>query len=354
MKKLVNNVSERIILFSCCNEKAVRIAESILKNDEAVKICFFECDEKPFDNALIFRTAISEVYADFCESDCEIYLCKDSDDENISDGEKTIEIGKKGDIVLFSRYGNLDGVNKKAFKVRFVDKIRYAVLKYLWENSIFKLADENNHINIVVNGLDEINKELIKALVWVSQRKGYKLYIRVNTTLDYWSDFCKSYPEIIHTEKLSDCDEINYQVVLGKNNHINSKEILISDEEFMSIYDENILKNKPVERVAERIFGYWSEGKADFWLKEYDYKTSTSSAMFWLMRKRDGESIEVCEENMRLEHRRWNAYMRSLGFGYGSVRDDKNKKHPCLVGFDELSESDKLLDANPIKSVLSE
>ena len=354
MKKLVNNVSERIILFSCCNDKAVMIAESILKNDENVKICFFECDRKPFENAVIFTTAIGDGYADFCGNDCEIYLCKDNEYDNISDGEKIIEMGNKGDIVLFSREENLDGIDKNAFKIRFVDEIRYAVLKYLCEHSVFKLADENNHINIAFNGLNETNKELIKALVWVSQRKGYRLYICVNASSEQWLDFCKDYPEIINTQNLSDSDEISYQVVLGENSYINSKEILISDEEFMSIYNENVLKNKTVERIAERIFGYWSEGKADFWLKEYDYKTSTSSAMFWLMRKRDGESIEICEENMRLEHKRWNAFMRSLGYSFGEVRDDNKKWHPCLVGFDELLESDKLLDANPIKSVLCE
>ena len=43
----------------------------------------------------------------------------------------------------------------------------------------------------------------------------------------------------------------------------------------------------------------------------------------------------------RLEHARWNAYMRSEGYSYGGTterrgRNDLGKLHNCLVTFDEL------------------
>ena len=51
----------------------------------------------------------------------------------------------------------------------------------------------------------------------------------------------------------------------------------------------------------------------------------------------------------RLEHRRWNAYMRSEGYSFGgdktpAGRNDLAKIHHCLVPFDELSLKDQQKD----------
>ncbi len=50
-----------------------------------------------------------------------------------------------------------------------------------------------------------------------------------------------------------------------------------------------------------------------------------------------------------LEHRRWNAYMRSQGYIYSGPKDEKSrndlgKMHHSLVAFDDLSEEDKIKD----------
>ena len=52
-----------------------------------------------------------------------------------------------------------------------------------------------------------------------------------------------------------------------------------------------------------------------------------------------------------LEHRRWNAYMRSEGYVYSgspekSSRNDLAKKHHNLVYFDSLTEEDKRKDSS--------
>lgn len=347
-------MKSRVVLFSCCNKRSVKTAESVLENDKNARVVFYECDKAPLDNVLNYSCDIATGYGEFKSSECEIYLCDMSEDKNIYYAEKIVSMGSYGDMIVFSKEKNLDRVDKKGFKIRYVDEVRYCVLKYLCCNNIFKTADENNHINICVNSLDDMNTELVKAVVWFLQRKGYSLYINVNTQLEQWKSFCERYPELTNTKILRDAEEITYKLDFGENIFKNSVKMEISDDYLLEIYDENILKNRIVEEIAQRIFEYWSEGRADFWNKEYDYKTSTASAVFWLMRKKDGESVFVCEDNMRLEHRRWNAFMRSMGYRYGEKRNDIIKTHPCIVSFDELSDEDKMLDANPIKSILCE
>ena len=51
-----------------------------------------------------------------------------------------------------------------------------------------------------------------------------------------------------------------------------------------------------------------------------------------------------------LEHRRWNAYMRSEGYIYSgspekSSRNDLGKMHHDLVNFEDLTEEDKRKDS---------
>jgi hypothetical protein len=53
--------------------------------------------------------------------------------------------------------------------------------------------------------------------------------------------------------------------------------------------------------------------------------------------KRPNEREEHDKNALRvLEHRRWNAYMRTEGYVYAETRNNLAKTHPCLVKFDEL------------------
>lgn len=51
--------------------------------------------------------------------------------------------------------------------------------------------------------------------------------------------------------------------------------------------------------------------------------------------------IEKMAENV---HEVWARNRMNEGWTYGPVRDEANKKHPCLVPYDELPESEKEYD----------
>lgn len=51
--------------------------------------------------------------------------------------------------------------------------------------------------------------------------------------------------------------------------------------------------------------------------------------------------VERLAENA---HDLWALQRRSEGWSYGPSRDDAGKRHPCLVAYDELPESEKEYD----------
>lgn len=56
------------------------------------------------------------------------------------------------------------------------------------------------------------------------------------------------------------------------------------------------------------------------------------------------ELHELVEQLARNVHDIWAIGRIKEGWTYGPQRDDENKKHPCLVDYDELPESEKEYD----------
>lgn len=56
--------------------------------------------------------------------------------------------------------------------------------------------------------------------------------------------------------------------------------------------------------------------------------------------------LELTEKLAKNTHEVWSAGRISQGWSYGPERDDAEKKHPCLVEYEELSEEEKLYDRN--------
>lgn len=53
---------------------------------------------------------------------------------------------------------------------------------------------------------------------------------------------------------------------------------------------------------------------------------------------------QLVEQLARNVHDNWAIGRIKEGWTYGQQRDDKNKKHPCLVDYDDLPENEKEYD----------
>lgn len=126
-----------------------------------------------------------------------------------------------------------------------------------------------------------------------------------------------------------------------------------------SLYSEAVMMNSPLEQEALKRHLKWGK-EADFWAYEYYYRSSTASALHRKMRiacavpgadKKEEDLTKSEADNLeQLEHRRWNAYMRSEGYQYSGstdpkTRNDLGKLHHDLVVFQELSEEEKRKDS---------
>lgn len=125
-----------------------------------------------------------------------------------------------------------------------------------------------------------------------------------------------------------------------------------------SAYTEAVILGSDLEQIALLRHKKWGEERT-FWQYDYNYKSSIASAIHSKMKRLCGisgieKTPEEREENEKtairiLEHRRWNAYMRSEGYVYsGSTekasRNNLAKQHNCLVAFSKLPLSEQEKD----------
>ena len=132
----------------------------------------------------------------------------------------------------------------------------------------------------------------------------------------------------------------------------------IGDRE--SIYVVDVIIDSELEEDALHRHLKWGK-EADFWNYEYNYRSSTASAIHMKARAKCGipgagkttEELTSEEKNIIevLEHKRWNAYMRAEGYIFSgstdkSSRNDLAKMHHDLVDFSSLTEEEKRKDSN--------
>ncbi|MBO5652602.1 MAG: hypothetical protein J6S44_00125 [Clostridia bacterium] len=133
------------------------------------------------------------------------------------------------------------------------------------------------------------------------------------------------------------------------------------------LFSEAVIVNSELEEAAAAIHLRYLSGDMteeehmrNLFRYEYNYRSSMASALHGRLRIKRGvmgagkaeEDLTVAERDAieRIEHRRWNAYMRSEGFVYSGSPDKKSrnnlaKMHHNLVPFDVLSEEDKRKDS---------
>ena len=129
--------------------------------------------------------------------------------------------------------------------------------------------------------------------------------------------------------------------------------------DLQSTFCKEAIFDSQLHHIAlQRHLRWGNEGS--FWAYEFNFHSSIAAAIHLKMRqickmpwagKSEAElTIEERDALERLEHRRWNAYMRSEGYVYsGSVdkasRNDLAKLHNNLVPYDQLPTAIKRVDS---------
>ena len=124
-------------------------------------------------------------------------------------------------------------------------------------------------------------------------------------------------------------------------------------------YTERVIIDSELEEDALRRHMRWGQ-EVEFWSFEYNYRSSVAAAIHARAKQlqnvpgaNKAEDALTQEERQLLEdleHRRWNAYMRSEGYIYSgnphkSSRNDLGKMHHDLIPYADLSEEDKRKDS---------
>ncbi len=147
---------------------------------------------------------------------------------------------------------------------------------------------------------------------------------------------------------------------------------LLGDTE--EIYSHHTITRSSMEHNGEVAHAHWTNvltldlsqwktAMSEFWEDEYSYSSSLSVPIHWKARRALGipsanqspehRSDAEREFHRRLEHARWNAFMRAEGFAYGPVKDRHvAKTHSDLVPFDQLPEKQRSLLAKGRKFAL--
>ncbi|MBQ8960198.1 MAG: hypothetical protein IJ071_03150 [Ruminococcus sp.] len=118
-------------------------------------------------------------------------------------------------------------------------------------------------------------------------------------------------------------------------------------------FSENVVINSElVDQALKRHLAWGSE--EEFWRYEYNFRSSIASAIHQRARVGcgvlTGEDPDV-DQVRDLEHCRWNAYMRSIGYIYSgsrdkSTRNDLGRLHHDLVNTSLLTDNDRKKDTN--------
>lgn len=309
---------------------------------------------------------------------------------DLGDGEKLVSVlvlgtgGQGGEMIkALSWFGQMETPDTKyRIKINGFDKDKHAKEKF--EALCPELLDDAYN-GIYVNGEAQYRIDIhgdvdVETSTFINKVKeiGQISYVFVSLGSDELNVktavTLRTLFERMHLSK----DQVMIQAVVydSKNKRaLENAKNAFGDEygiEFVgdrdTLYSADIIIDSQLEREALDIHERYMSDEAKaldpdritFWGYEYNYNSSMASAIHNAVRIGMGvpgagkdEDTLTDEEKVfieTLEHRRWNAYMRSEGFVYSgsknkSSRNNLGKMHHNLVCYDDLPEEDKRKDS---------
>lgn len=182
-----------------------------------------------------------------------------------------------------------------------------------------KVREIKNISYVLVSlGDDELNIKTAVMLRILFEQMGIKPYINA---IVYSSEQCRALKGLCNFKKQS--YEIDF----------------IGD--LASSYSADVIFDNEVAQLALKCHLGWGGCEQDFWNFEYNYRSSMAAAMHILARRRCNipfsykKVTEMSPDEIvslgYLEHRRWNAYMRSQGYIYSGSQDASSRNDLGLM-----------------------
>lgn len=230
--------------------------------------------------------------------------------------------------LMDEKYNNVEVDGEAYYSINIHSKMDYTSSEF--DEKISQIDDATFvFVNI---GSDQLNMDCAVKLRMLFERKG--IHPTINAVI-YNSDHKKA----IENAK-------NFK---GQSYDIHC----IGDTK--STYSEKIILDSELEKAGLNVHLSYTGNKPEgFWNFEYNYRSSIASAIHLIAKKhcnisginKKPEDRSVEERNIieTLEHKRWNAYMRSEGYIYSPNRNDLAKTHHDLVNFEQLDEDTKRID----------
>lgn len=446
-----------IYVFSELNDESIALAKSIRKNHPRARILYTDVFESNDERSYELVQKARNLFALFFKNDMEyihygihgknstiaFFAIGHDETENIRQAMSLVEQfynRKNTEMYVFTSKCEgellLADLDKGKMKVRRINERKSLINRYLYEcgqvifDTAKTISNGKKNIHILIVGLGQYGKEMLKTLTWFCQMDGYRVYIdafdrdkyvedrisaecpellseryngifgkgeaeykiAIHAGIDiYTSTFNKIVQQIndttfIFTALGDDSENVKsvtrlrvlmeqigrhpHITTIVKDSHINKG--LQSIHNFKGqeynidfigaldqTYSEKLIIGSDLEKEALKRHLKWGD-EEDFWKYEYNYQSSIATTIHTKMKKYCGisgagkkeEELTVAERDLleKLEHRRWNAYMRSEGYIYSGdphsdSRNDLGKMHHNLMPYSLLSEEDKRKDS---------